>query len=316
MSLPPFALLVTVLLVSPPRAAFGQGTSVDAEELFKQGRAALEAKDYATACPRFQASLKIERAVGTLMSLATCEEATQKLAAARQHWQEAADLAEATHDRLKRGPICREHFVAIDPRVPRLLLRLAKGVPTDTVVERDGVALVTVALGVAMPVDPGRHTVDVRAPNHEPRHKEIILGEGQSQVLELAPGPLRNAPPGDAPKEESPPEPAPGLGPFFWGGVGVAGAGLVVGAVLGGVALSNTGDLSSACPGKVCTTPDAQSHYDTAKATALGSDVAFGVAAAGAAVAVYAFVTRAHKPKEPAASFWLGPRSIGLRGDF
>jgi hypothetical protein len=250
------------------------------------------------------------------MSLATCEEATQKLAAARQHWQEAADLAEATNDRLKRGPICREHFVALDPRVPRLLLRLAKGVPADTVVERDGVALVSVALGVAMPVDPGRHTVDVRATSHEPRHKEITLGEGQSQVLELAPGPLADAPPGDAPKEEPPPEPAPGLGAFFWGGVGVAGAGLVVGAVLGGVAVSNTGDLSSACPGKVCTTPDAQSHYDTAKATALGSDVAFGVAAAGAAVAVYAFVTRAHTPKEPAASFWLGPRSIGLRGDF
>src|SRR5580700_9176679 len=157
------ALLVASIPCLVQAEAQAQGGSPEAEELFKQGRAALEAKDYSTACPKFSASLQIERAVGTLISLAQCEEATVRLAAARQHWQEAADLADATNDRLNRGPFARQHFAQVDPRVPRLLLRLAAGAPADTSVRRDDVTLGAAAFGVPLPLDPGAHRITVIA---------------------------------------------------------------------------------------------------------------------------------------------------------
>ena len=89
--------------VSAAPSLSAQSGSAEAAELFKQGRAALQTKDYATACPKFVASLRLERAVGTLISLADCEQATGRLASARQHWQEAADFADALHDSLNRG---------------------------------------------------------------------------------------------------------------------------------------------------------------------------------------------------------------------
>src|SRR5262249_55537702 len=45
-----------------------------AEALFRQGRQAMEAKDFATACPKFAESQRLDPAVGTLMNWATCEE--------------------------------------------------------------------------------------------------------------------------------------------------------------------------------------------------------------------------------------------------
>ena len=65
--------------------------------------------------------------MGTLISLADCEQATGRLASARQHWQEAADFADALHDSLNRGAYARQKFADIDKRVPKLVLRLANG---------------------------------------------------------------------------------------------------------------------------------------------------------------------------------------------
>lgn len=55
---------------SPPVNA----NSAKAEVLFDEARKAISAGDYATACPKLEASLKLDFAVGTLMNLAVCVE--------------------------------------------------------------------------------------------------------------------------------------------------------------------------------------------------------------------------------------------------
>ena len=107
-----------------------------AAELFRQGRAALEAKDYPLACAKLRESLRLDVPhVGTLISLAVCEEATGKLAGARLHWQQAADLARGRGD--ERAEYCAQQLAAIDKRVPRLTIRIAPGAPAGTFVLYD-----------------------------------------------------------------------------------------------------------------------------------------------------------------------------------
>jgi hypothetical protein len=288
-----------------PGVARAQGTPVDAEELFKQGRAALEAGDYRVACDKLEASLHIERAVGTLMSLAKCEEAVNKIASAREHWQEAGDLADASYDRLKRGPACREKFAELDPRVPRLTINVVNP-PPGTIVKRDGVPLVAAALNTAMPVELGAHKVEVEAPGFEPRSYDVDLLERQAKTLEVRAG-------------AELPKPSRGMGSLFWAGAGVAGAGLVVGVVAGAVALGDKSSLKSECGmNGDCSSPSARSTYSGAVASSAASDVGFAIAGAGAGLAFVGWLTHRHggEGAPPAASVAIGPRSLGVIGTF
>ena len=63
--------------------------SVAAEALFSAGRADVERGDYASACPKFADSQRLDPAPGTLINLADCEEHVGQLARAWQHWREA-----------------------------------------------------------------------------------------------------------------------------------------------------------------------------------------------------------------------------------
>ena len=253
------------------------------------------------------------------MSLAKCEEATNKLASARQHWQEAGDLADASHDRLKRGPACRERFTSLDARVPRLTLRLADGAPTDTTLTRDGVAIVAAALDTAMPMDPGLHTVEARAPGHALVTLQVELTEGQHKTVDAAPGPSEKPIDGPTPGGTDASR-APTIGSrgyLFWSGVGVAGAGTVAGVISGVVALSAASSLSQNCPRNLCSSGAGQSSYNTASAAAVASDVSFVLAVAGAAVAVEELVRHSRSSsKQSTAAPWIGPGAAGVKGRF
>ncbi|HEX8792352.1 MAG TPA: hypothetical protein VF765_15465 [Polyangiaceae bacterium] len=216
--------------------------SADAQALFDAGRRALAAKDYAGACAKFEASDHIERAVGTLLSLAECEEVLGRLASARLHLQEAASLADATHDPANRGTVARARFAEIDRRVPRLTLQLAPDAPKDSRATRDGVDLGDGAFGVTLPVDPGKHVVVVSASGRTDGRYEVELKEGVQQTLQVAPGlppgaapapttatPTAAPPPEETAQPASPPS-TPGSSQRTWayvaGGVGIVGIGL------------------------------------------------------------------------------------------
>jgi hypothetical protein len=98
---------------------------------------------------------------------------------------------------------------ALEPRVPELRVLLDPEAPRSARVFRDGVELGTPSLGVALPVDPGRHVVEVRLDGHSTRRFEITIEEGQTQQLVVAPGPARKQPPATPQAAESDPLPDP-----------------------------------------------------------------------------------------------------------
>jgi len=288
----PGACLLAVALSAGQAAA----QSAEAEELFKQGRQALEAGDPATACTKLAASERLEKAVGTLISLASCEEALGRLAGARQHLQEAADWADAKNDPLHRGPIARARFAALDKRVPRLTLKLAPGAPPQTRVARDDVDLGSAGFDAALPVDPGHHTLVISAAGHEPATLDVDLAEGDLRTLTVSPGKTASV---AVPLATTPVDGPPPLvvGPrggwstqrtagLLVGAIGLAGVGL--GAYLGLTASSKWSDARSACtPGACGPGSTAQNDKGDAQTAATASTITFlagGAAVVGGAI--------------------------------
>jgi hypothetical protein len=183
----PFLLLVGGLVASATSQAQTEaGGPPSAAELFRQGRAAMVARDYATACPKLEASVRLEAHVGNLISLAECEEATARLAAARGHWQQAADLARGLGD--QRESFAREKLAILDPRVPRLTIRRAPGSPETMTVARDDVALGPGSFDIPLPVEVGTHVVVTRAEGFEPTRIEVTFAERDAKIIDVEPG--------------------------------------------------------------------------------------------------------------------------------
>src|SRR5882724_4149653 len=95
-----------------------------AEALFRQGRQAMEAKNYQEASQKFAESQRLDPAAGTLMNLATCEEKLGRLASAWQHWKEAIDALPANDDRVV---FAQSRVEELEKKLPRLQVTLQSG---------------------------------------------------------------------------------------------------------------------------------------------------------------------------------------------
>src|SRR5262245_59132112 len=109
------ACMVTLAATHPALAQSRDAAT--AEALFRQGRAAMESKNFQEACPKFAESQKLDPAAGTLMNLATCEEKLGKLASAWQHWKEALDALPQKDDRVT---FAKGRVDELEKKLPRL----------------------------------------------------------------------------------------------------------------------------------------------------------------------------------------------------
>jgi hypothetical protein len=141
----------------------------------------------------------------------------------------------------------------------------------------------------AREIDPGRHTVEVET-GAGTTSRTVTIAEGSHDTVTVD----ATAPP------ERRFDRVPAIAAFA-----VGGAGAVVGAVLGGLALAQAGDVKTRCGGKPpCapkppdTTAALQAEAGAATAKAWASNVAFGVAVAGAATGAVLFALGLPKAAE------------------
>src|SRR5438552_14501087 len=109
-----------------------------ADALFRAGREAADHGDSATACARFGESYRLDPAVGTLLNLADCEVALDRLADAWEHYRRVADALDPTDE---RAAFVTARLGSLAPRPPKLMLSVRNGSPPSTEVARDGVRL-------------------------------------------------------------------------------------------------------------------------------------------------------------------------------
>jgi hypothetical protein len=133
----------------------------------QQGRAA-------EACPRFQESLRIEPGLGTRFHLANCYEALGKLASAHALFMEVAAEA-ARRKQADREQVARERALAVEPKLSRLTIEVPFASSPALRIERDGAVVGSAQWGLAVPVDPGVHSVHASAPGREPWTAEVTV---------------------------------------------------------------------------------------------------------------------------------------------
>src|SRR5580658_9143228 len=126
--------LVVGLVASWSSTVRAQTGGQSAEELFRQGRAAAEAGDFATACDRFAASEKLEPAPGTLLNVADCEQHLDKLVSAEEHFELAASGFSRADPR--RAFVVRR-VAEIEKRMAHVTVH-ASALPEGAQVTRDG----------------------------------------------------------------------------------------------------------------------------------------------------------------------------------
>ena len=286
-------------------SAQGQRDPVLAETLFRQGRAAVEGGDLATACSKFSQSYRLDPAPGTLLNLADCEERRGQLANAWQHFIALRDTLAPTDDRRE---LAQKRADLVAARLPKLRILLAKDTPQGARVLRDGALVDPAAIGVAVPVDPGAHVLVLRAPDRADSSTKLTLSVSQQKEITLAPG-ARLPPPVVTPP---PPEPR-GLGTqrivaIAIAGVGVASAG--VSAAFGGLALSSQSQAQKLCTSAVCTTQKGVDLHATARTEALVADLLFATAVV--AVAAGAVVWLTAKRHHETVSAFVAPSFGGV----
>src|SRR5258707_11130936 len=148
------ALLLSVIGSLVPLPAQGQsaGDKATSEALFGDGRRLMSQGNYAQACPKFEASLKLDPGVGAMLNLADCYEKNGQTASAWAEFREASSAARAAGSR-DREELSRQRASALEPKLSRLTIVAGQ---QSTQGPRDGTAGGSAGSGKAMPGDPGK----------------------------------------------------------------------------------------------------------------------------------------------------------------
>jgi len=160
----------------------------EADKLFQEGRALLDAKDYDGACKKFQAAYsKDTQAPGTMLNLGLCHEHLNppQFAAALRWYHRAADRASNLHMDPEYVKAAQAHAQDLSTRVA--FIRIAIATPVENVVVKiDGAELRKDELD-EYAVDPGPHKLLAKAPGMKIYRKDfaIISTTDQGQAVEV-----------------------------------------------------------------------------------------------------------------------------------
>ena len=278
-----------VLLAGWLVAMTAQAQSQDraaADALFRAARDDFDRGAYVQACLKFAESHRLDPAPGTLLNLSLCYEKIGKVASA---WEGYRQVAEKLRD--ERVGFATARSSALEQRLPWLTLRLPAGAPKGTRVFRDGGELLEPSLGIALPVDPGKHEIVVKAEGYEDATSVLELGEGARRDVVVRVGAKASAPASARSSAALPPRARPEatespVRTLAWvlGAVGVAGVGTSL--FTGARAMSDKSVVRDHCVDKRC---DAEGldAASSGRTMATVSTVAGAVGVTGLAVGTY-----------------------------
>jgi hypothetical protein len=285
--------LLAVLATTAPALAQQDGV---AESLFRRAREEMKRGEYASACPKFEESYRLDPSIGTLLNLALCEEALGHTATA---WTKLREFLDSAPSGDSRVPVARDKLAKLEAELPWLHLTID---PTgaQTVVQLDDVELRAASLSQAIPVDPGEHVVRVTLSTGEsletpfrihPKENLYLRATAPSQEHPALPptasAPLVTLVEPQAPRAvastlQSPTPTQPNTERAVAYGIGAVGiAGLVTSGVFGLMALHNRNVVREQCPNRECETQSALDAAESGARYEKIANVAFAVGAVG-----------------------------------
>ena len=222
----------------------------------------------------------------------------------------------------------------LQPRIPRLTIRIEGANPNDVTVKIDDADIPSSLIGVERLSDPGQRRivghlgnseVHAEATLSEGERKEVLLKFPQNEALapkSLPPAPLPPnpaMPPDSAAKQpmslDSGAKQSNSARTWGWVSVGVGATGLALGATTGIVLAAKHGSISSDCPNNKCERTfwsDAVTFNTLRYVSAVG----FIVGGIGTAAGITLLATNPKQESKPRVGFWLTPTSAGAEGTF
>ncbi len=173
-------------MTGSPSASAQAASDAMAETLYNNALDLMEAGKNVEACPLLEQSQEIDPAVGTLLYLGLCYERTGRTASAWATYR-AAGEAGRRGNQAERSKIALENASRIEPSLSRVTIVMPQA-SSGVSVFLDGEPIGAVALGMAMPVDPGSHVVEARAPNSHPVQIRLEVKTGEAhQTVNIPP---------------------------------------------------------------------------------------------------------------------------------
>lgn len=319
------AVIVAAMLVglAVPVLA-GEPTAVQkdtARSLMQDGRDLRDAKDLKGALQRFRAADEIMRVPPTGFEVANTQADLGMLVEARDTIARVLNIP-ASPKEPAQFKQAREKARALDdsliPRIPMVTVTVKGG--SNATLTIDDVEVPAALVGLPVRVNPGHHTIGAKTSDaHGTRSVDVAEGDKKEVTIELVGKPADATP--TTPTAPPPAAETPSRGGSYAPAIvafGVAGAGLVVGGITGGLTLAKQSDLARSCPNRTCG-PGNYGDIDTANMLATISTVSFIAAGASAAAGlVLLFVGKPSSGARATARLtpWIGIASAGVSGRF
>lgn len=302
--MPILGCVVAMLALLSPRPAHGAGQSAESDRLFRSGVEAMARGDLAVGCPLLQQSYKLDPLPGGLFTLADCEEAAGRIATASRLYDEFIQRypqlpPELQRKHAERYQVVLTKLAALSQMIPQITLVVPSGAPRDMEVRFGDRLIPPNQWGVALPIDPARHTVTATIPGRPPWTSQVLLERGQRIRLEVSvprailgtesqgagllpsPGPRV----GQVPVHGRTPAPAAPVSPWLWASGGLTVAALGVGAVYGGIALDRGATVGSHCSQHQCD-PTGLEALRQGKESSMVANISFATAGAAGAMSL------------------------------
>lgn len=264
----------TASVAASPEDSSDTTPNLLAEKLFQEAKRSIAAGRLREGCSKLADSHRLDPAGGTVLLLAGCLERAGALASAWTRYHEAIAFArrDGRDDRAERA---RASIQELEPRLPRLQLRLPEPRPKGFWVSLDGTRLPDTTWSSQLPVDPGSHQLEAGAPGYE--RWRFSLDAHERELTRVSVPDLSR-------RETSSPPKAPAndsstqldLGILTLAGGGGA---LLAGVIAGVTALRWDSRADQQCPNRSCDDSTAVRTSEQAKRAATISNVALGLGA-------------------------------------
>ena len=173
-------VIAIALAAASARADVTPEQAAQAKELFKRAQADVEAGRIDEACREFEASMKLDAQIGTILNLADCRERQDRRVEAYALYERAIALATKTAD--GRESYARQRMSALDGKLVHVVVRVEHPLP-GLQVTVGGAVLDRTAWGKARLAEAGTIVVDARASGRKPFHRqERAVGGGQVAI--------------------------------------------------------------------------------------------------------------------------------------
>lgn len=292
-----------------------EGDAQRAQQLFDEALALSDQGQWATACPKFRASLAADAGVGTLLNVASCSAREGHVVDALREYRRARELNKTTKDDVRRAKVeaqVGDAMTELSKKIGTLEISVEPATAKPRVM-LDGVLLSNPRAPIELQV--GAHALAVEAAGFRTFRRPIAIVGGQTITAAVS---LEAIPVPSKPVERR----DDALSNAGWVTALVGVGGLATGSVLVALAADRASAVRDECGPDVappnCPLGDravANEISDEGQVFATGSYVAFGLGGAAVAAGIGMLIADATMPDERpvAVSFGASPEWIGVR---